>query len=122
MKNRRGIYLLITLTLISFAFLAGFFAASNRRGFSLCIPSASVESVAYTAESTANTPADRININTPTEEQLQTRPGIGPALAQRILNYRTQNGPFATVAELTKVEGIGSNRLKNLLDYITLGG
>ena len=124
MKSRQGIYLLITLVLIGFAFLLGFFLASNRRESSSCSPgiSVSTEAEALAESSTGRLSIDRVNINTATAEQLQTLPGIGPSLAQRIINYRTQNGHFAAIAELTNVEGIGNNRLYTLLDYITLGG
>lgn len=63
-----------------------------------------------------------VNINTATLEQLQTLPGIGPVLAQRILDYREENGPFLSVSELTMVSGIGISTLEKLLDYVTVGG
>jgi len=60
-----------------------------------------------------------ININTATREQLESLPGIGPVLAQRIIDYREQHGPFQAVGQLTMVEGIGSKRLAALLSLIT---
>lgn len=63
-----------------------------------------------------------VNINTATLEQLQQLPGIGPVLAQRIIDYRDTYGPFSAVGELTKVDGIGNHRLEEILDYITIGG
>ena len=63
-----------------------------------------------------------VNINTATLEQLQTLPGIGPVLAQRILDYRQEHGPFSSVSQLTLVPGIGITLLNGILDYITVGG
>lgn len=67
-------------------------------------------------------PAGPVNINTATAEQLQTLPGIGPVLAQRIIDYREENGPFETISELTMVSGIGISTLEELMDLITVGG
>ncbi len=60
-----------------------------------------------------------ININTATAAQLETLPGIGPVLAQRIIDYRTANGSFPSVEALLGVSGIGEKRLQALLDLIT---
>ena len=48
-----------------------------------------------------------VNINTASKKELDALPGIGEVLAQRIIDYRSANGPFSTVDELTKVKGIG---------------
>ncbi|MDO4901246.1 helix-hairpin-helix domain-containing protein [Actinomyces sp.] len=58
----------------------------------------------------------RININTASATELETLTGIGPALAQRIVDYRTDHGPFASVDELTNVSGIGAAKLEALRD------
>ena len=49
-------------------------------------------------------------------------PGIGDVLAQRIVDYRLENGSFSTLEELLNVEGIGKKRLEEIMDMITLGG
>jgi comEA protein len=57
-----------------------------------------------------------ININTATSVQLETLDGIGPVLAQRIVAYREQNGPFTSVDDLDAVSGIGPKRLAAIRD------
>jgi competence protein ComEA len=59
-------------------------------------------------------PTTQINVNTATVEQLQTLPGIGPSKAQAIVDDRTQNGPFSSCAELTRVAGIGPASVANM--------
>jgi competence protein ComEA len=63
----------------------------------------------------------KVNINTATLEQLQTLPRIGPAIAQRILDFRKENGNFKRVEDLMKVRGIGEKVFNQLKDLITVG-
>lgn len=63
---------------------------------------------------------DLVNINTADVEQLATLKGIGPAMAQRIIDYREQNGKFKTVDELKNVRGIGQKKFDTLKDKITI--
>ena len=62
----------------------------------------------------------KININTADIEQLQLLPGIGPVLAQRIVDWRTENGSFVIEEDLLAVEGIGLATLEGLRNMITL--
>lgn len=62
-----------------------------------------------------------ININVSTKENLMLLPGIGEVLAQRIVDYRSANGLFSSVEELTQVRGISRNLLEKIKDNITVG-
>jgi competence protein ComEA len=62
-----------------------------------------------------------VNINTATKDELVALPGIGPAKAQAILDYRKANGPFKSVDDLKNVKGIGAKRLDKLRADITVG-
>ncbi len=69
----------------------------------------------------SETPArDKININYATLEELESLPGIGPVLAQRIIEYREVYGPFVDIEELLNVEGIGESLLEQIRDLITV--
>ena len=61
-----------------------------------------------------------INLNTATAEQLEAIPGIGPVLAQRIIEYRQTHGRFQSVDELLEVRGIGPKRLESMRPYVTV--
>ncbi len=63
----------------------------------------------------------KININTATAAELEALPGIGPALAARIVAYREANGPFHSVEELRRVQGIGEAILARIRDLVTTG-
>jgi competence protein ComEA len=63
-------------------------------------------------------PVVPVNLNTATLEQLDTLPGVGPATAQKILDYREEHGSFGSVEELGEVPGIGDVRLAALRDLV----
>lgn len=59
-----------------------------------------------------------VSLNTATAEQLDTLPGVGPVLAQHIIDHRTQNGGFRSVEELREVNGIGERRFADLRNLV----
>lgn len=67
-------------------------------------------------------PKPLIDINTADSEALQELSGIGPALAERIIAYREEHGPFTAIEDLLEVKGIGEATLEEFRQEITLGG
>src|SRR5215208_2825074 len=67
------------------------------------------------------TTTELININTATSAELDTLPGIGPTTAQKIIDYRDQNGPFINTEDIINVSGIGPGTYERLKDLITVG-
>ncbi|MEU7379631.1 ComEA family DNA-binding protein [Streptomyces sp. NPDC042207] len=68
---------------------------------------------------TAGTSTAPVALNTASAEQLQTLPGVGPVLARRIIDYRTQHGGFRSVDQLREVSGIGTRRFADLRDLVS---
>jgi competence protein ComEA len=68
----------------------------------------------------ATPPAAPVNLNTATLEQLDTLDGIGPTLAQAILDFREENGGFGSVDDLAQVPGIGEKRMASLREQVTV--
>jgi competence ComEA-like helix-hairpin-helix protein len=66
-------------------------------------------------------PAQPVNINTATSEELQLVPGIGPATAQKILQMRKSYGPFKSVDDLLAIRGLGPKRLEKMRKYLVAG-
>ena len=74
----------------------------------------------YVYESDASFESQKIDINRAGAWLLEALPGIGSTLAQRIVDYRNQNGPFDRVEDLMKVDGIGQAKYDGLQDLITV--
>ena len=62
-----------------------------------------------------------LDLNRATAEDLDALPGLGPALAQRIVDYRKAHGPFKQIEDLREVSGIGPHNLQRLKPYLGLG-
>lgn len=119
--------ILILITCIFASFILGFSAGQNLNRTPvqiLHLPEVTVASEPETesVSPTEEIPTGPIDINTATAAQLQTLPGIGEVIAQRIIDYRETNGPFTSVGELIKVKGIGEKRLEEIWDLVTAGG
>ena len=92
--------------------------------FAFTLPAAAAPQVSSAKPATqpANAvPSSPINLNTATEAQLESLPGIGAKAAQRILEFRQKNGSFKKIEDLMNVKGIGEKNFLKLKPYITVG-
>ena len=124
MKNQH-IWPLITITIVFFAFLLGFFFGRQISPDPIQISAVLSDGPVNVTAEPANpekTVTFPININTAEKLELTALPGIGEVLAGRIIEYREQNGGFSTVDELMNVSGISNNRFNAIKDYVSLGG
>ena len=133
MKNRFHV-ILGAVTALFAVFTLGIFLGRSSGGdvyISPDIPDAAVAQTANTGTAAVSTvptsqpPSDStaaivfpLDLNSATVEMLEALPGIGPVLAKRIVEYRDINGPFRSIGELTKVEGIGQKKLEDILELI----
>jgi len=67
-----------------------------------------------------SSPGGKIDLNMATRDELEPLPGIGATLAQRIIDYRQQNGPFAATEDLQNVPGIGASRYDAIRELVTV--
>jgi len=66
-------------------------------------------------------PAQPLDLNSATSEELQQLPGIGPSAAQAIIDFRTKGGPFRRVEDLLAIRGISQRKLNAIRPYVTVG-
>jgi competence protein ComEA len=90
------------------------------RGAAPVVASGAGVSTASGGSSGTSTPAAPVNINTATLEQLDGLQGVGPATAQKIIDYRTANGPFKRIDDIKNVTGIGDAKFAAMKDSITV--
>ena len=84
-------------------------------------PAENMENIENPGNIANNSAADnKININTASADELESLPGIGPALAERIINYRTEHGAFSRPEDLMNVSGIGQGKFDAVAALITV--
>ena len=105
----------VTAALLAAALLIGFFTGecyARSRMVSVTVIPASAAAEAAPASQ------NRMNLNLASAEELQQLPGIGEALAERIVAYREENGPFRYPDELMNISGIGESLYQSLRDLV----
>jgi len=71
-------------------------------------------------DSMASAPLNIVDLNAASAEEFRMLPGIGSVIAERIVKYREENGPFSSVEEIKSVSGIGEETYSNIVDFITV--
>ena len=90
-------------------------------GTSGASPGTTASTSTTTGSASSNSSVDKqVNINTATESELQSIPGIGPSKAKSIIEYRDTNGAFDSVEKIKEVNGIGEKTFDKLKDYLTV--
>ena len=112
----------ILSTLLSLALIFSLSACAKRaRDQSLTTPKANDQQSAVALQTAAaSSQQNRININTASTKELETLPGIGKSLAERIVEHREKYGPFRRPEQLIAVRGISDRRFRALRDLVTV--
>lgn len=123
MKLRRMEWAAVAVTILLFAVLTGWYLWLRTMPPAVSLIPAEPASVpVYDAESREERPAElvdgRIDLNTADAALLETLPGIGEVLAQRIIAYREAYGGFRSVEEIMNVKGIGEGKFADIKDLI----
>ncbi|HSP33611.1 MAG TPA: helix-hairpin-helix domain-containing protein [Thermoanaerobaculia bacterium] len=90
--------------------------------FLLSLIVASICAGAFAADAQTAAPAGVVNINTADASQIAYLPRIGAKAAQRVVDYRAQNGPFRKATDLMQVKGFGDKTFERVSPYITIEG
>ena len=128
--KKQGFSILVILTIAFAAFTFGFFLGRNQitEPVTLSVPvsmqTVPPETTAPLEETFPTEPpiSFPIDIQRAETAEFMALPGIGEVLAQRIIDYREQNGGFQCPEDLLNVEGIGQKRFEDIYDLITIGG
>ncbi len=124
--QRRISWVIYGILVLAAAFILGYLLGSGQTAAPVQVtiaPSAAVSPSPETAtEAAPSASGGLIDLNTATQEQLETLPGIGRELASRIIAYRQEYGPFVAKEQLMDVDGIGQGRYDKIEAYLTVGG
>src|SRR3989304_7800180 len=107
-KNRQTLILLLSVLIIGGSGVSLGFGIAELSKSSSPLQTSGFEKVAPRDLGSAKPQPSPININAAPAMDLESLPGIGSVIAQRIIDYRKKNGPFKTIAEIQNVSGIGS--------------
>lgn len=110
-------WILVGVTTAFLCLIIGIFIGRNLTN-SYIKTNSSVNNGTQSTESTLQQNDGRIDLNTATLQQLELLPGIGNTIAQRILDYRAENGDFERIEDLLKVNGIGEKKLEQIRPYV----
>lgn len=97
-------------------------SAEQNAGAQAALLANTVSSNSGVSGGAANSESGVVNLNTATSEQLQTIPGVGPSTAQKILDYREDNGTFQMIEDIMNVSGIGEGKFEAMRDFIAVDG
>lgn len=115
--------ILIFITVLFIGLMAGVLIGRQTGGTAIRLSDFETTTNTQTQDSQSATVAvGKLNINIATVQELSMLPGIGDTYAQRIVEYRQNNGPFLTTKDLLNVKGIGEKRFEAISNYITVGG
>lgn len=116
MTQRKTVVATLALILLFIAVCAGVFVTNMLRGDSYVVLSQRID-----ISPSPISAVELIDINTASVGELMELPGIGETRANAIIQYREENGPFRTTADIMQVKGIGEDTYMNMADYITAG-
>ena len=128
--KKQGTVIIMVLVLFFVGLSLGFFIGRNLSNPPVLVsmidsPATATEPIAQAVSQSPEQSATSgvlVDINTAGVQELTALPGIGNALAMRIIEYRQSNGKFQTVEDLINISGIGEKKLEQLLPYATAGG
>jgi len=123
--------MIVAVTLAASVFLIGYLVGRDGGGDSVSITTQYIENESESGAGRSETPVretvlpeehgTRVDLNAASEQELEEIPGIGPVLAERIIDFRQKAGRFTAVEELLQIEGIGEKKFAALKEYVFAG-